>query len=222
MGAGARRALALAMLADTAAAAARAPGVAAVHVVGSDAATAAAAAAAGARYLPEGALGAAAGRPDRLNGVLSAAVARLRREHPGAWVVVLHADLPALRPEEVAAALGATPAGGGPSFVADRAGTGTCAVLAPPGAHLPLRFGPGSALAHRAAGARPVAPPVPGLRADVDTPADLAAAVGLGVGRHTRAVLREPGLGHLVFTLGQDNVHPRRGVPDWPGVRDLE
>ncbi|MEQ4302411.1 2-phospho-L-lactate guanylyltransferase [Plantactinospora sp. B6F1] len=109
----------------------------------------------------------------------------------GGPVAALTADLPALRPAELAEALRA--AAGPPDvrrFVADAPGTGTVLLTAAPGADLDPRFGPGSAAAHTASGARPLTGAWPTLRRDVDTPADLRAAVALGLGRHTAAVTR--------------------------------
>ncbi|AVT41453.1 2-phospho-L-lactate guanylyltransferase [Plantactinospora sp. BB1] len=106
-------------------------------------------------------------------------------------VAALTADLPALRPAELAEALRA--AGGPPgvrSFVADAPGTGTVLLTAAPGATLDPRFGPHSAAAHAASGARPLTAAWPTLRRDVDTPADLRAAVALGLGRQTAALTR--------------------------------
>ena len=57
------------------------------------------------------------------------------------------------------------------------------------GAALEPRFGGGSAARHRASGAVPLDGAWPSLRRDVDTAADLAAALHLGVGAHTRAAL---------------------------------
>jgi 2-phospho-L-lactate/phosphoenolpyruvate guanylyltransferase len=80
------------------------------------------------------------------------------------------------------------------SFVADAAGTGTVLLTAPPGKPLDPRFGIGSAAAHAASGARNLSGDWPGLRQDVDTPADLAAVLALGAGAQTCALLRDLGL----------------------------
>jgi 2-phospho-L-lactate guanylyltransferase len=104
---------------------------------------------------------------------------------------VLAGDLPALRPEQLDDALAGA---GRRSFVADAAGTGTVLLAVPPGEPLNPRFGLGSAVAHAASGAVPLAGDWPGLRQDVDTPADLAAVLALGAGRHTCALLRDLGL----------------------------
>ncbi|MEV4351538.1 2-phospho-L-lactate guanylyltransferase [Actinoplanes sp. NPDC049596] len=105
---------------------------------------------------------------------------------------VLAGDLPALRPAELREALGQ--AGEARSFVADAAGTGTVLLGAPAGVPLEPRFGPGSARAHAESGARALDGDWPGLRHDVDTPADLATVLALGAGPHTCALLRDLGL----------------------------
>ncbi|MFC6017475.1 2-phospho-L-lactate guanylyltransferase [Plantactinospora solaniradicis] len=108
------------------------------------------------------------------------------------WVAALTADLPALRPAELAEALRAAEIGpsGVRRFVADAPGTGTVLLTAPPGVPLDPRFGPRSAAAHAASGAVPLTPAWPTLRRDVDTPADLLAATTLGLGRHTAELTR--------------------------------
>jgi 2-phospho-L-lactate/phosphoenolpyruvate guanylyltransferase len=178
--------LALALALDTAAAALA---VAPVVAVTSDAAVRAALADLGARVVPDvpGGLNAAFVHGARLAG--SAAPAGPAR--PAGPIAALAGDLPALRPAELAAALAAAlaPADRARRFVADASGTGTALLTAPAAAALQPRFGPGSAAAHAASGAAPLLGPWPGLRRDVDTAADLAAAVALGVGRHTAALL---------------------------------
>jgi 2-phospho-L-lactate/phosphoenolpyruvate guanylyltransferase len=93
--------------------------------------------------------------------------------------LVLMADLPLARGEDLAAMLGAAPAGAGALLVPSREGTGTNALLlAPPDALAPA-LGPGSLARHRAqAEARGLPAPLlarPGLALDVDTPEDLEA-----------------------------------------------
>ena len=126
-----------------------------------------------------------------LNAALAEAWAVCVRRWPDDGVGALLGDLPALRPEELAGALRAaadTPLG----YVADAQSTGTTLLTARPGARLQPAFGPGSAARHaRIATALPGGG---GLRRDVDTEADLAAALVLGVGPRTRAVL---GIGPL-------------------------
>ncbi|GAB3664232.1 2-phospho-L-lactate guanylyltransferase [Nocardioides korecus] len=125
-----------------------------------------------------------------LNRALLRAARRVRDLDPTTGVAAMCADLPALVTADLTAALGELPATEDDAarrrYVADAAGTGTTLLAAPPGVDLAPCFGPGSADLHLASGAWPVAAPVPTLRADVDTGADLDAARVLGLGRHTR------------------------------------
>ena len=112
-----------------------------------------------------------------LNAALRAAAEQARRQFPEDGVAALVGDLPALRPSELAAAL--TQAADYPrAFVADSAGTGTTLLTARPGVTLDPAFGAGSARRHATAAVQLEAGP--GLRCDVDTPADLAMATKLG------------------------------------------
>jgi 2-phospho-L-lactate/phosphoenolpyruvate guanylyltransferase len=120
--------------------------------------------------------------PDR---GLNPALEHGARSAAGPAVAALSSDLPALRPDELAAALRA--AADGRSFVADAQGTGTT-LLTAVGTDLRPHFGPGSAQAHLGSGAVPLAGPWPGLVRDVDTEADLRAALALGAGPRTTAV----------------------------------
>lgn len=173
--------LALALAADTVRAVLACPAVAGVLVVTDDARVAAELAAAGARIVPDA--------PDAgLNAAFRHGAATAGRD---AGVIGLTADLPALRAAELAAALAAVAAGppGVRRFVADAAGDGTVLLAAPAGVPLVPRFGVGSAAAHAASGALPLAGDWPSLRRDVDTPADLAAAARIGLGPRTTALL---------------------------------
>ncbi len=168
--------LVLALLADTVAAARACPAVADVVVVTDDGRAAATVRALGARTVPD--------EPDR---GLNPALAHGALAAGAPAVAALSSDLPALRPEELAAALAAAaavPRG----FVADAAGTGTT-LLTASGVPLDPRFGRDSAAAHAASGARALDGDWPGLRRDVDTPADLRGAAGLGLGTATAALL---------------------------------
>ncbi|MGY1696965.1 2-phospho-L-lactate guanylyltransferase [Geodermatophilus sp. SYSU D00814] len=168
--------LVLALLADTVAAGLACPAVADVVVVTDDERAAAVVRALGARTVPD--------EPD---GGLNPALAHGARASGSVAVAALSSDLPALRPGELAAALeaaGAVPRG----FVADAATTGTT-LLTAVGVPLDPRFGHGSAAAHAASGALALAGDWPGLRRDVDTPADLREAAGLGLGPATAALL---------------------------------
>jgi 2-phospho-L-lactate guanylyltransferase len=105
----------------------------------------------------------------------------------------LQADLPALRPAQLDAALAAARAaftrGAPAAFCADAEGTGTTLLATAPGHELEPRFGIDSAARHREAGAVELDGDWPGLRRDVDTADDLRVAAELGLGPHTRCVL---------------------------------
>jgi 2-phospho-L-lactate/phosphoenolpyruvate guanylyltransferase len=103
-------------------------------------------------------------------------------------VAALLGDLPALRPGDLLAALDAA-AAQDLALVTDAEGTGTVLLTARDGTALEPRFGAGSAARHTAAGHVPLALRLPRLRTDVDDDRDLAAAVALGVGPATHAVL---------------------------------
>jgi 2-phospho-L-lactate/phosphoenolpyruvate guanylyltransferase len=172
-------ALALALALDTVAAAAAAEAVARVLVVTDDPEAAAAVRAAGALVVED--------EPDAgLNPALAYGAQRAAALAPAAGVALLSADLPALRPAELTAALDAA-AHHRRSFVPDAAGAGTTLLAAAPGVPVDPRYGAGSAAAHRASGAVPLPGDWPSLRRDVDTAADLAAAAELGLGPATRA-----------------------------------
>ena len=174
----ARRALALAFAADVVAAALECSAVARVLVVTDDASAATALTELGAEVVPDD--------PDAgLNPALDHGADLLRARDPRLGVVTLSADLPALRPADLAQVLAAVPAGGR-AFVADSAGTGTTLLAAAAPAALAPGFGAGSRRRHLESGAVELAGTA-ALRRDVDTPEDLAAALVLGVGRRTAA-----------------------------------
>ncbi len=171
--------LALAFAADVVAAALRARTVERVLVV-SDDPRAAGLARPGVRVVPD--------EPSAgLNPALAHGAGLLRRSGDRG-VAALSADLPALRADDLDAALGAAQALGGRSLVADAAGTGTTLLAAAPGTDLAPAFGAGSRARHRAQGAAEL-DGAPSLRCDVDTPDDLEQARALGVGPATAAVL---------------------------------
>jgi 2-phospho-L-lactate guanylyltransferase len=174
--------LVLAMVRDTAAAVLDGTAVAELIVVTDDPVVAAATGELGARVVP-----------DTPAADLNAAMRFGADEIAGLnrFRAVLAGDLPALRPAQLDEALDAAERR---SFVADAAGTGTVLLAAGPGEPLDPRFGLGSAVAHAGSGARPLAGAWPGLRQDVDTPADLRSVLALGAGRHTCALLRDLGL----------------------------
>ncbi len=176
-----RRALALAMAVDTVAAAVACRLAGAVVVVTDDRAVAGEVRALGAEVIADDP---GAGLNQALTGGAEYAAGRW----PGYGCAALLADLPALRPGELAAALRA--AASVPSaFVADAAGTGTTLYTARAGSPFLPRFGPGSRGKHRLAGVTELdLPQVAGLRQDVDTVADLRAAETFGLGRRSAAL----------------------------------
>jgi 2-phospho-L-lactate guanylyltransferase len=126
--------------------------------------------------------------PDKPDAGLNAAVRHGILSVPdGSGVAVLTADLPALRPAELAAALALVV--DGQAFVPDAPGSGTVLLAAPAGIAVEPRFGPHSARDHEASGAVRLSGDWPSLRRDVDTPDDLTAAAALGLGRHTARLL---------------------------------
>jgi 2-phospho-L-lactate guanylyltransferase len=173
---GLRRDLALAMAVDTVAAIAACDGVEVLVVTDdSDAAVAMSGIADIIPDLP------GAG----INAALRHAAAALAPA-PDRRLAAVQADLPSLRPAELAAALRS--AGGmDQAFVADANGSGTTVYAATRSRFAP-RFGPASAAAHREV-AEELTLDVPTLRRDVDTVDDLWAAVRLGVGPRTAALL---------------------------------
>jgi 2-phospho-L-lactate guanylyltransferase len=168
----------LAMLVDTLTAATRAGSLRSITVITPDEAAAAAASELGAGVLadptPEG-------HSDPLNNAIAAAERAIAGS--AANVVVLQGDLPALQAQELSEAIAAA-RHHRRSFVADRLGTGTSALFAF-GTTLDPQFGPDSSARHRRSGAIELTGAWPGLRCDVDTPADLAVARRLGVGAAT-------------------------------------
>jgi 2-phospho-L-lactate guanylyltransferase len=180
LGDDARRDLATAFAADTVSAVLACERVERVLVVTDDHETARGLRELGADVVPDG--------TDDLNGSLVQAAAELHRRAPALRIAAVCADLPALRPAELAAALDAADRTGS-WFVSDGEGTGTTAVIAPTLADFRPAFGPGSRRQHLDAGMHEVVDPgLPTLRRDVDDPDDLAEAIRLGVGPQTSLV----------------------------------
>lgn len=177
-----RRGLAEAFARDTTRAALAARGVEAVLAVTDDHRLAGLLADQGCEVLPDGVTG-------DLNASLVQAAAEARRRWPHLRPAVLCADLPSLRPDELADALDRVRdrAPDGAAFVPDLAGTGTTLYTAPHEAFAP-RFGAGSAAAHEDDGAVRLEA-AEGLRRDVDDVDDLDAALAAGVGPRTAAAL---------------------------------
>jgi 2-phospho-L-lactate guanylyltransferase len=205
--------LALALASDTVTAALACPEVGRVVVVTSDPVAGPLLAALGAvifadapadavaRLGPQGAVDGAPGLgdlgvQDLLNAALRHGAAIAARRWPGTGLAALTADLPAVTPAELAAALRTARTvvtvntGPGPAaFVPDAAGVGTTLYAVPPGAEFRPLFGGASRARHAAAGATELGlASGTGLRRDVDTPDDLREALALGVGPFTRAV----------------------------------
>ncbi|GAB2744189.1 hypothetical protein GCM10027174_17360 [Salinifilum aidingensis] len=175
----AHTALVAAVVLDTVLAARAASGVADVTVVTSDPALRA--------LFREHGVETCADAPDAgLNAALRHG-AQLAVRRGARRVGALQADLPALRPEELDAALRAS--GGGRAFCPDRHGTGTTLLVAGRDEPLEPRFGASSAAAHARSGAPALTGPWPSLRCDVDTAADLEHAARLGLGTRTRRAL---------------------------------
>lgn len=170
--------LALAFAKDTVSAALACAAVRGVAVVTDDPRAAAELAALGAHIVPDSP---AAG----LNAALTHGAAAVRNADPDAPVAALNADLPALRIAELARVLD-TAAKYSRAFLADAAGIGTTLLSALPDSELSPRFGGSSRARHLASGAAEIAlSGVDSVRRDVDTGADLATALALGVGPFT-------------------------------------
>jgi 2-phospho-L-lactate guanylyltransferase len=167
------------------------PAVGRCVVVSADVASQRSARLAGATVVPESRPG--SGLVAAIGDGLSAASRRPWCARPAA---VLLADLPALRPEDLDAALAAArdaldAEGTRMAAVPDADGTGTVLLAARTPARLDPAFGPGSFAEHLRRGAVPLPLDLPRLRRDVDTPADLDAALALGVGPRTASALAE-------------------------------
>jgi 2-phospho-L-lactate/phosphoenolpyruvate guanylyltransferase len=211
-----RHELALALASDTVSAVVACPEVARVIVVTSDPVAGPRLAALGAHIIPEAnadpvelsrelQAGSADGSQHALNAALLRGAAVAARRWPGTGLAALTADLPALRPAELATALRA--AGHGipaaefvpgaafvpaAAFVPDAAGVGTTLYAVPPTGEFRPMFGGASRARHAGAGAAELAlDGIAGLRQDVDTADDLRAAVALGVGPRTAEVAAE-------------------------------
>ena len=196
--------LALALASDTVSAVVACPEVARVIVVTSDPVAGPRLSSLGASIVPEPRPG-ARGRDSRpsprpspdgsqylLNAALRHGAAVAARRWPGTGLAALTADLPALRPAELAEALRAASDVAGPAFVPDAAGVGTTMYAVATGGQFRPMYGGASRARHAADGATElVLGGIAGLRQDVDTPDDLRAAVALGVGPRTAGVAAE-------------------------------
>jgi 2-phospho-L-lactate guanylyltransferase len=196
--------LALALASDTVSAVVACPEVARVVVVTSDPVAGPRLSSLGALIIPEARPSArsrdsrqsARPSPDgsqyQLNAALLRGAAVAARRWPGTGLAALTADLPALRPAELAEALRAASDVAGPVFVPDAAGLGTTMYAVATGGQFRPMYGGASRARHAAGGAAElVLGGIAGLRQDVDTPDDLRAAVALGVGPRTAGVAAE-------------------------------
>jgi 2-phospho-L-lactate guanylyltransferase len=182
--AGSRRPeLALAMLLDTLEATLRADQVLAVLVITDDASIAAAASDLGAVVVADV-------PGEGLNAAFRYGIEVAAARYPGTGVALLAGDLPALRSQELEAALAVAASSAGMVAVADREEVGTVLLASRSAAQLRPAFGVGSFARHRAldAGALEL-DGLDGLRCDVDDAAGLRAAISLGVGNRTAAVV---------------------------------
>jgi 2-phospho-L-lactate guanylyltransferase len=172
-----RCSLATAMLRDTVAAVAVTEGVDHVLVLLEDAADAVALPGRDVMVLPSGGL----------NRSIEMGAAVARRRFRGHGLLVVPADLPALRPAELAGCL-AEAAGHPRAYLPDAEGVGTTILTVTGAGRVQPAYGAGSARAHAAGGAHMLGVnDATSARTDVDDLGSLAAALALGCGPHTRA-----------------------------------
>jgi len=174
----ARRELQVAMLTDVLGACAGARDLAGVMVVTSDPdAAAMAVAIAAARVVPDH------DPPRGMNAAVARGLVGVAAEGADA-ALVLTADLPLARPEDIAAIVAAGPALPSALLVPSVDGTGTNAMLLRPPAALAPRLGPDSYARHLAQATRrglaSARLELPRLALDIDTPGDLLALVAAG------------------------------------------
>ncbi len=181
-----RRELQVAMLTDVLGACAGARDLAGVLVVTSDPVAAGLGRAiARARVVPDH------DPPRGMNAAVARGLAAVADAGAGA-ALVLTADLPLARPEDIAAIVAAAPPAPAALLVPSADGTGTNAMLLRPPGVLDPRLGPDSYARHLAQAARrglvSARLDLPRIALDIDTPADLAALVAGGGDCGTLAV----------------------------------
>jgi 2-phospho-L-lactate guanylyltransferase len=177
-----RAALAVAVACDTVSAALACPLVARVVVVTSDPVPAEALKALGAHVIGDPLQG--------LNAALRSGASEAVSLAPGDPIGALQADLPALRPAELALAL-CEAEDHEQAFVPDALEVGTTFYGVRPGVPFRPRFGGESRTRHLSGGAKELLMDgIPSLRRDVDTIDDLREALALGVGSHTAKVAK--------------------------------
>ena len=180
-----RRDLAAALALDTIGACLAATQVAQVLVATDDASFSSDLLALGCSAIPDG-------DTTDLNSALRQAAAEARRRWPELVAVAVCADLPALRPTELDAALVQITLDG-PCFVADADGIGTTMYAAAYDAFCP-RFGAASRASHLQAGATEIGAGLLSLRRDVDDLDALRDAASLGLGPRTTELVAILGL----------------------------
>ena len=168
-----RRELQVAMLTDVLRACAGATSLEGVLIVTSDAdAVALAKSIAGAQVVPDH------DPPRGMNAAVSRGLAAVAEAGAGA-ALILTADLPLMRPEDIEAILAGASADRSALIVPSHEGTGTNAMLLRPPTALAPRLGPDSLARHTAQAARRSLPfaqlALPRVGLDIDTPRDLAA-----------------------------------------------
>ena len=178
----ARANLALAMAGDVVAAALETRTVAGVLVVTNDLRAAASLEALGARVVADV-------DDSGLNDALSSGARLAGVIWPRSGVCALSSDLPCTDAATLALALSRA-AEHPRAVLPDRRGDGTTLLTAGPGVGLEPRYGAASRSEHMQTGAQQIDPEgLERLRLDVDTPADLDAALALGVGLRTAAAV---------------------------------
>jgi 2-phospho-L-lactate guanylyltransferase len=146
--------------------------------------------------------------PDAGRGLDAAVAAGVRaaRLRGAVRVAVVLGDHPALRPEEVRAALTAV-GHHRPAVVPDADDVGTALLSLQATQPVRTAFGPGSAAAHEQLGYTRVPLGLEGLLVDVDDAASLAAAYRIGLGRHSAAALTRatlPGVQATIHRIAAD------------------
>ena len=121
---------------------------------------------------------------------LNAEIEAAARALGGKRLLVIHADLPAVSADDIAALISA--AGETVAIAPDRHGAGTNAIALTDASGFPFAFGPESFKRHREAAPKARIVERPGLGLDIDTPADLAAAMALeGLDQQVVSALKE-------------------------------
>lgn len=134
-------------------------------------------------------------RASDLNGAVTQAARELRSRGAAGTLLVVHADLPFVTPDEIAALIAAS-GEGAVAAAPDWGQTGTNALTFSLSRELATRFGPGSLAAHadaaRAAGLSFAIVRRPGLAYDIDEPAQLRTLIDRGGPRYgfLRAALK--------------------------------